>query len=272
MAFPKRPRLDSDPNRDRAARTLSDKYRSIIENAPEILALIGAKGIIQYANPHTAKVLGYTEGEVEGRNIFDFIHPEDAPRAAQEYSETVQHEGEHIPSMLRLRDSSGAWVPFEIVANNRLHDPHIRAVIFTARDLRFRREIEEVIRHSNADIEKQVEERATELAKINAALRTENQARRQAEDGLQQTVSLLNATLDSTADGILVVSNEGRVTSCNKKFAEMWRTGCDSSVGKDDQEFASAVADQLENPSDFLDKVRALYADSFYQKLRRSAF
>ncbi len=238
-----------------------NRYRSIVENAPEVLALLSAVGVIFYVSPHMEKVLGYRHDEVEGRNIFEFVHPEDAPRAEQEYSKTIEQQGERPPSVLRIRDTSGEWVPFEIIANNRLQDPDTRAVVFTARDLRFRKELEAAIDQSNADTEAQIEKRTTQLTKINAELRIENQARRQAESRLQHTVSLLNATLDSTADGILVVSRDGKVTSCNKTFVEMWRLSCDSSNGGDDQDFLTEVTDQLQSPTDFLERVRQLYAD-----------
>ena len=236
-------------------------YRSIVRHVPEILALLDADGKILFVNPHTEKVLGYRQDDVEGHDIFQFVHPADAQRARQEFSVTVRQEGEQIPSVLRIRDSAGEWVPFEIIANNRLQDPEARAVIFSARDLRFRKEIEAAILRSNSDTEAEVAKRTTELTKINAELRIENQARHQAESRLQHTISLLNATLDSTADGILVVSVEGKVTSCNKKFAEMWRLDCPPSIVRDDESLLSRVSDQLQNPKDFLDKVRVLYAD-----------
>jgi two-component system, cell cycle sensor histidine kinase and response regulator CckA len=238
------------------------KYRAIVEFAPEILALIASDGAIQFANPHLQNVLQHKTNEVEGRNIFEFIHPDDAARAAQEYSDTIQKEGEHIPTVLRLRTAKGEWIPFEIIASNRLNDPDVQAVVFTARDLRFRDQIiEDAIRFTNADVNRDTSERITELAKINAALRIENQARRQAECKLQHTVSLLNATLDSTADGILVVSLDGKVTSCNKHFMEMWKIDANCAVGKSDQDLLSFVTEQLRSPNEFLDKVQALYAD-----------
>jgi PAS domain S-box-containing protein len=246
---------------DNTAPESQNRYRSIVEYAPEVLALLDPAGTILYANPHTEKVLGYRHNEVEGHNIFDFVHPEDAQRAAQEYSRTVEQEGEQVPSVLRIRDTAGEWVPFEVIASNRLDDPDTQAVIFTARDLRFRKEIEVAIRRSNADTEAEVAKRTTELTKINAELRIENQARRQAESRLQQTVSLLHATLDSTADGILVVSTDGKITSCNQKFVEMWRLTGHSSVGRNDQNLLANVSAQLQNPNDFLDRVRELYAD-----------
>jgi len=237
------------------------RYRAIVEHAPEVLALLDPLGKILYINPHTEKVLGYGRYEVEGQGIFEFVHPSDVQRAAQEYLQTLRQEGERVPSVLRIRDRSGEWVPFEIIANNRLGDRKIRAVIFTARDLRFRKEIEAAIQRANADTEAEVTKRTTELIKMNAELRIENQARRQAESQLQHTVSVLHATLDSTADGILVVSTEGKVTSCNRKFAEMWQLDCASSNEKDDEVLLSRVSDQLREPGDFLTKVQTLYAD-----------
>jgi two-component system, cell cycle sensor histidine kinase and response regulator CckA len=236
----------------------SDKYRFIVENAPEILALIGDAGIIIYVSPYTEKVLGYRLGELEGRNIFDFVHPEDIPRAAQEYSDTVQREGEKIPSILRLRDWSGSWIPFEIVANNRLFHPGIHAVVFTGRDLRFRKEVEAAIHRANEDTQTESAQRVTELARINAELRIENQARRQAESQLQQTISLLNATLESTADGVLVISNDRKVTSCNKKFAEMWHLGSECLMGEDDKALLAKVIDQIQDPDGFLARIEEL--------------
>ena len=236
-------------------------YQSIVENAPELLALLSATGTLLYVNPQTEKVLGYRRHQVEGRNIFDFVHPEDAPRAKQEYMKTIHQEGERTPSVLRLRDVEGEWVPFEIIANNRLEDPKTQAVVFTARDLRFRNELEVAIHRANADTEAEVTKRTTELTQRNAQLRIENQARRQAEDRLQHTVSLLNATLDSTADGILVVATDGKVTSCNEKFVEMWRLDCDCSKENCDQALLARVSDQLESPEDFLRHVQALYAN-----------
>lgn len=237
------------------------QYRSLVEHAPEVLALLDAAGKILYINPHAEKVLGHGIYDVEGLSIFEFVHPADLQRAAQEYMNTLQQKGEHVPSVLRIRDSAGEWVPFEIIANNCLDNPDLEAVIFTGRDLRYRRDIEAAIQCANVDTEAEVTRRTTELVKINAELRIENKARRQAESQLQQTISLLYATLDSTADGILVVSLDGKITKCNKKFVEMWRLDCGGSIEKDDQLLLSRVSEQLQSPHDFLDKVRTLYAD-----------
>jgi PAS domain S-box-containing protein len=223
--------------------------------------VIDPSGTVRFSNPQLEKVLGLRIADVVGRNIFDFIHPDDVHRATMEYSETIRKPGEGVPSVLRVRDASGVWIPFEIIANNQLADPEIRGVVFTARDLRFRREVEDAIRLANADAEKRVEERSTELAKANAALRLENQSRRDTEARLQETISLLNATLNSTADGILVVGTDRKVSGCNRRFLEMWRLPHDPAIGLDDGDLLSAVVDQLQDPDEFITKVKSLYLD-----------
>jgi len=233
----------------------------LIQNISEIVVIIDAQGHIRFSNPQLEKVLGLRPEDTIGKNIFDFIHPDDIHRAALEYAETVQKPGEGIPSLLRIRDARGAWIPFEIIANNQLADPDIRGVIFTARDLRFRRDVESVIRAANADVEKQVAERTTELAKANASLRLENQSRREIEKQLQLSISLLSATLNSTADGILVVSRDGKVSGCNRRFAKLWHLQFESAVGWTDAELLSSVIDQLQDPDEFTAKVKALYSD-----------
>jgi len=234
----------------------------LIQNISEIVVIIDAEGHIRFSNPQLEKVLGLRPEDVIGKDIFDFIHPDDIRRAALEYAETVQKPGEGVPSVLRIRDAHGAWIPFEIIANNQLGDLEIRGVIFTARDLRFRRDVESIIRAANADVEKQVAERTTELAKANASLRLENQSRRETERQLQNTISLLNATLNSTADGILVVSRDGKISGCNRRFAQLWHLQFEGAVGRADTELLSSVIDQLQDPDEFVTKVKALYSDS----------
>ncbi len=156
-------------------------FRTLIHNISDIVALIDAEGILRFVNPRMEKELGYRAADMLGRNVFEFVHPEDIPRATQEYSETLQRQGENVPSVLRLRDAKGAWIPFEIIANNQLDDPEIQGVIFTARDVRYRDEVQEAIRSANVDVTERVEERTSELAKRNADLRIENQIRLQTE-------------------------------------------------------------------------------------------
>jgi PAS domain S-box-containing protein len=84
--------------------------------------------------------------------------------------------------------------------------------------------------------------------------------RKLAEEALGKSLSLLQATLDSTADGILVVDRRGEVTSFNQKFLSIWRIPDSLLASRDDDQLLKYVLDQLQDPEIFLSKVKALYA------------
>ena len=80
------------------------------------------------------------------------------------------------------------------------------------------------------------------------------------EQTLKRTVSVLRSTLDSTADGILVVDSAGKVVSFNKRFAQLWRIPAPLMSMRDDAALLAYVLEQLQYPDQFLSKVRELYA------------
>jgi len=87
-------------------------------------------------------------------------------------------------------------------------------------------------------------------------------AQREMRDAIQQSVrslSLLSATLESTADGILVVDSSGTVEGYNQKFLELWRVPADVLATRDDARLIASVQGQLRDPDGFTAKVRQLY-------------
>ncbi|HWP93291.1 MAG TPA: sigma 54-interacting transcriptional regulator [Thermodesulfobacteriota bacterium] len=77
---------------------------------------------------------------------------------------------------------------------------------------------------------------------------------------LEESLSLLNATLESTADGILVVSIGGKIVSFNRKLVDMWNIPDSIIDSRDDNQALEFVLDQLKNPENFLKKVKELYS------------
>ena len=82
---------------------------------------------------------------------------------------------------------------------------------------------------------------------------------KRADEDLRQLLSLQQATLDSTADGILAVDSAGRITTFNTRFAEMWRLPVNILTSLNDQQALKFVTDQLKDPKAFLDNVQQLY-------------
>jgi diguanylate cyclase (GGDEF)-like protein len=85
--------------------------------------------------------------------------------------------------------------------------------------------------------------------------------RETADHEMRSTLSLLSATLDATADGILVVDGAGAITRFNAQFADMWRIPREILDNRDDDAAIRFVMDQLVRPETFVAKVQELYAD-----------
>jgi two-component system sensor histidine kinase/response regulator len=85
-------------------------------------------------------------------------------------------------------------------------------------------------------------------------------SRDRAEEDLKESISLLQATLEFTADGILVVDKSGKITSYNRQFTEMWRIPDEVMASRNDDRTLDYVLEQLKDPEAFISKVRELYA------------
>ncbi|HEY1741344.1 MAG TPA: EAL domain-containing protein [Acidimicrobiia bacterium] len=84
-------------------------------------------------------------------------------------------------------------------------------------------------------------------------------ARDRADADLHATMSLMSATLESTADGILVVDRDGKMTLSNRRFAEMWRMPGDIVKSGDDSRALAYATEQLVHPDTFAAKIAELY-------------
>lgn len=91
--------------------------------------------------------------------------------------------------------------------------------------------------------------------------------RKRAEAEIRRVASVKTATLESTADGILVVDGVGRILDYNDQFVRMWQIPQAVMDSQDDERALGYVLDQLVRPQVFLDKVHQLYnqpqAESF---------
>lgn len=89
--------------------------------------------------------------------------------------------------------------------------------------------------------------------------------RNDADSGRRLAVSLLDATLETTSDGIVVVSNEGHITGINGQYLRLWGMPPELVAAEDPSALVNFIAKQLVEPDFFLRRVNALYADKVMQ-------
>ncbi len=98
---------------------------------------------------------------------------------------------------------------------------------------------------------------------------TDITSRKNAELQLERSEQLLRITLDTTADGILLVGADGRVSHFNRRFAEMWNIPSEILETGDDLRMIEYVKDMVVDPEGFVRRSRELYdgRESSYEEI-----
>ena len=80
------------------------------------------------------------------------------------------------------------------------------------------------------------------------------------EEALSQKTALLEAQLNSSIDGILVVDNEGRKILQNRRTVELWKIPQEIADNPDDQIQVAHIMNTTKDPDQFVVKVKYLYS------------
>jgi two-component system cell cycle sensor histidine kinase/response regulator CckA len=163
-------------------------FRSLIENTSDLIAILDAKGRLTFISASIERILGYRRETVMGRQVFDFVHPDDRDHALRLFNERIKSATFEVPSEIRLLHANGAWQTMEVASNNLLEHPAVQGLVVNAHNITKRKAAEEALQRSHNQLEDRVAERTAELFKTNAQLRQEIAEREQVsreKDNLQ---------------------------------------------------------------------------------------
>ena len=124
-------------------------YRALIEKSHDIITVLDANGQITYESPAVEAVLDYAPEELVGRNVFEFIHPEDSSRIMSELGALIAEPGGVASVRLRFQHRSGAWRVIEATGTNLLDSSSVAGVVVNSRDVTVRVEMEEQLRQAS---------------------------------------------------------------------------------------------------------------------------
>ncbi|MBW3631338.1 MAG: PAS domain S-box protein, partial [Gemmatimonadetes bacterium] len=195
--------------RVRAAEMLrrsEEHFRALIERASDIITILEADGTIRYESPSAERVVGYRPDELVGRNVFEFIHPEDHGRAREELAKLL---GKAAPVVVRLRfrHKDGGWRVLEATGSNLLENPAVHGIVVNTRDVTDR------VRG---------EEQERELIREHAARAAAEEAQRRVEE-----------ILESITDGFFAFDVDWRITYVNHRAELLLGRSREALLGED---------------------------------------
>jgi len=113
----------------------SARFRSLIDNAWDIIVVAEADFEIAYITPSAERVLGYLPSALQGGPITDTIHPDDTGALLGHLSELPEGSGETAAFETRMRHSNGEWRTIAWTATNLLADPSVRGYVLNGGDV-----------------------------------------------------------------------------------------------------------------------------------------
>ncbi len=128
-----------------ALRQSEERFRALVRNSTDVIAVLDAEGITRYVSPAVERVLGYTPDERVGTSVLaaGLVHPEDEDRVRRAFDEVVAGPDAELRVQFRLRHRDGSWRYAEAVGRNLLGDPSVGGVVVNYRDATERRRAEE---------------------------------------------------------------------------------------------------------------------------------
>ncbi len=122
------------------------RFRSLIQNASEVIAILDTDGIFRYSSPSALRILGYESADIVGQPIFEMVHPNDAPLLSEAIERAMQQPNLGIPiAECRIRHSNESWRVFATTITNLFETPTVNGFLLNCLDITERKRAEEVV-------------------------------------------------------------------------------------------------------------------------------
>jgi diguanylate cyclase (GGDEF)-like protein/PAS domain S-box-containing protein len=203
-----------------ALRQSEARYRLIANNATDMLSRHRPDGVYLYASPACTALLGYQPEDLVGTRLDEWVHPDDMALV-----QMIEHPPFDVSTSeavrYRIRHKDGRYIWFETTMRI-VSDPatgNVSEIIAVSRNISERKQIEARLEHS---------------------------------------LALLQATIESTAEGILVISNSDEIVSYNQRLIELWDLPDDWLDYTSGQARFKLLVERVTNPQAFIRRVSEL--------------
>ncbi|MET1087279.1 MAG: EAL domain-containing protein [Arthrobacter sp.] len=204
------------------------EFGAVLDASPDALLAVAADGSISIANAAAERFFGLGRQDLAGRNHRSLFAPGFGDELDRLFQQLVEQPGEYPqPREVYCVHSNGAEFSAEVAASLLPGlEPDGQTPSGGAPQL---------------------------LLSVRATAH-----RAAAEEDLREAMSLLTATLESTADGILVMSNEGQVAGFNDQFLTMWNIPPELIEGDSEDPIMRLVTAQVADPVAVMERINEL--------------
>ena len=135
-------------NAEKQLKRSEEYYRSLIENASDIVTVLDRKGRFTFTSPSMQRLMGYPPHELLGKNMVNFIHPDDQMKIIRSFAIGMRRQGVTQRDLARFRHADGSWRTFDSIGMSIRNQDGELAGIINSRDISDRVEFERKLQRS----------------------------------------------------------------------------------------------------------------------------
>jgi two-component system, cell cycle sensor histidine kinase and response regulator CckA len=121
-----------------------EHFRSLIENALDIILVIKPDGSLHYVSP-SIRILGYKSEELAGKNFLSFVYADDEREVSEVLNNALNHPGQSATFEFLFRHNSGSFRVLEAIGKQIQIDGKNTGIVLNARDVTERKQAEVAI-------------------------------------------------------------------------------------------------------------------------------
>lgn len=202
-------------------RQSAQKFRNLVENSPDWIWEVDPSGAFTYSSPCSRNFVGKAPEDLLGTRFLDLMAPDEAARIGAIFGDVVARKAPFSLIEQRLVGRDGQEVIVEASGVPVLNpDGSLAGVQGMARDV-------------------------TETRRLTR------------EKALQAAIA--SSVQEASIYGILLVDQNARIISCNRRFLELWNVPPELMAAGDDAPVLRIVASQTTDPEAFAARVDELY-------------
>ena len=189
--------------------------RAILENNSNIFVALDKDCKIRFANKPAQEMSKIIFGRelILGRSALSTTGNELVDQFKNDIKSAIDGKPVYIERRYLRDDGSPVWLGIQY-SHSTDYDNSTLGVFMVVSDITKRKESEELILKYQTELEQKVEERTSELKKLNEGLRKEIQDRERAE----QELFKLSSVVEQAADHVLITNKEGIIEYVNPAF------------------------------------------------------
>lgn len=206
---------------EQTLRNSVEQFRQVFEEGPVGMMLVKLDGEILKVNNAFCAMVGYPEADLRKSTFDGVTHPEDVGKDIERIQLLAKGEISNYKTEKRFITRKGdvIWGLLTVSVVREADGTPLYAV----------RIIEDIT------------------------------ARKRGEEELEQSLSVLRATLESSTDGILVIDQNRRLVNYNRKFVEMWNIPQRIMLERDENSTVAFMLDRVEDYKDFQETLETTY-------------